>query len=254
MRIQFASDIHLEFSENMSFIRSHPFEAAGDVLILAGDSFYLNDPVIPKDNLWKQLSKTYRQVMLIPGNHEFYNHGDIAERGDSWSRMLLPNVGYHYNKVVRIDDTDFILSTLWSHVRPENELRVYFGMNDFRQILYGGRRLTVADFNAEHEKCLAFVKQSVAQSSAKHIVVATHHVPTLEAVAKCHRGDPLVDAFANELKDFIAGSRIDYWIYGHSHENVDARIGSTKIVANQLGYVFEGEERKGFSPGRFVEV
>ena len=35
MKIQFASDIHLELSDNSRFIKSEPFEATGDVLVFA---------------------------------------------------------------------------------------------------------------------------------------------------------------------------------------------------------------------------
>lgn len=40
MKIQFASDLHLELSDNSRFIKhKNPFEPVGDVLILAGDDF-----------------------------------------------------------------------------------------------------------------------------------------------------------------------------------------------------------------------
>lgn len=35
----------------------------------------------------------------------------------------------------------------------------------------------------------------------------------------------------------------EYWIYGHSHRNINAVIGKTQCVSNQLGYVFSGEHR-----------
>ena len=47
----------------------------------------------------------------------------------------------------------------------------------------------------------------------------------------------LNSGFATELGDFIADSRIDVWIFGHSHANIDATIGNTRLVCNQLGYV-----------------
>lgn len=127
-------------------------------------------------------------------------------------------------------------------------------MNDFRQILYGGRRFTTDDFNVEHQKCLAFIKQSVSESDAKHIVVVTHHLPTLEVVAPQHKGGLLNSAFATELGDFIADSRIDVWIYGHSHANIDTFIGNTRIVSNQMGYVYCGEHLTGFDGSKFIEV
>ena len=46
---------------------------------------------------------------------------------------------------------------------------------------------------------------------------------------------------------------IDYWIYGHSHRNIDGEIGGTKIVSNQLGYVFANEHGT-FSPDKFIEL
>ena len=35
----------------------------------------------------------------------------------------------------------------------------------------------------------------------------------------------------------------EYWIYGHSHRNINDVIGKTQCVSNQLGYVFSGEHR-----------
>ena len=208
MKIQYASDIHLELSDNLRFIKSEPFEVTGDVLAY----------------------------------------------GDSWSREILPNVYYYQNKVVRIDNVDFILSTLWSHIRPEDEYFVYRGMNDFRQILYNGRRFTPTDFNAEHEKCLDFIKQSVTESTAKRIVVITHHLPSMAVVAPEHKGSLLNSAFATELGNFIADSRIDAWIFGHSHANEEAIIGNTRLVCNQLGYVYYNENLAGFDGKRFIEI
>lgn len=254
MRIQFVSDLHLEFKENLAYVQSIPFEVTGEILILAGDTFYLKDSTMPNIKFWKWASQNYQQVMLVPGNHEFYNNGDVSVRGDSWQYIFLDKVGYYYNKVVRIGDVDIILSTLWSHIPAENEFNVFRGMNDFCQILYDKHRLRIEDFNAEHEKCLAFIKQNVLESTAKHIVVVTHHLPTFQAIAKERINDSMNNAYVTELGNFIADSRIDYWIYGHSHENVDTEIGTTKIVSNQLGYLLNGKQAEGFSESRFIEL
>ena len=129
------------------------------------------------------------------------------------------------------------------------------GMNDFRQIMYEGRRFTPEDFNLEHEKCLTFLKQAVKESTAKHIVVVTHHLPTLSVVAAQHMGSVLNGAFATELGNFIADSRIEVWIYGHSHTNIDTTIGNTRIVCNQFGYVDYYEHYKnGFVPDKIIEL
>lgn len=65
----------------------------------------------------------------------------------------------------------------------------------------------------------------------------------------------LNSAFASEYGDLIADSRIDAWIYGHSHTNIDTVIGGTRIISNQMGYVFEDEYlMNGFDPAKFIEI
>ena len=209
---------------------------------------------MPNLKFWKWASNNYREVLIVPGNHDFYGGSDVLAYGDSWSKEILSNVHYYQNKVVRFDDTDFILSTLWSYIPPQDEYFVSRGLNDFRQILYGGRRFTVEDFNVEHQKCLAFIKRSVAESNAKHVVVVTHHVPSLAVVAPEHKGSLLNSAFATELGDFISDSRIDVWIYGHSHANIEATVGNTRIVSNQLRYVFADEHLGSFKGDKYVEL
>ena len=254
MKIQYASDLHLELSGNSKYVKEIPFEVTGDVLVLAGDTAYLRDKNLPNSKFWEWASENYREVFLVPGNYEYYGFGDVLENGDSWSREILPNVHYYQNKVVRVDDTDFILTTLWSRISPADEFVIWRGMNDFHQICYGGNLFLPSNFNDEHEKCLAFIKKSVAESDAKHIVVVTHHLPTMAVVAPHHKKSPLNTAFAVDLHDYIADSRIDVWIYGHSHTNIDTEINGTKVVCNQLGYVQRGEHEYGFDGRKFIEV
>ena len=194
-------------------------------------------------------------MLIVPGNHEYYNYSDVMERGLQWRWMFRENVGYYQNQVVRIDDTDFVLSTLWSRVNPNNEYFVWKGMNDFRQIKFDGKLLQVEEFNWMHETCIDFIQKSIKESTAPHIVVVTHHLPTLQVAAQHHRGSVLNSAFASEYGELIADSRIDAWIYGHSHTNIGAVIGGTRIICNQMGYVFENEHlMNGFDPSKFIEI
>ena len=124
------SDIHMELYDNSRYIKANEFDVVGDVLVLAGDMFYLRDIIAPQKKFWNWASENFRQVLLVPGNHEFYSDGDITARGDSWHWMIRENVGYYYNKVVRIDDTDFILTTLWSRIPAQDMFHVHRGMNE----------------------------------------------------------------------------------------------------------------------------
>ena len=227
MKIQYMSDLHMEFAENSRYIKHNEFPVTGDVLVLAGDTFYLNNTVAPLSKFWKWASANYRQVLIVPGNHEYYQFCDVMERGLQWKWMIKDNVGIYQNQVVRIDNTDFVLSTLWSNIPAQDEYFVWKGLND----------------------------KSVVESTAEKIIVVTHHLPTRQVVAPQHLDSLINSAFATELGDFIANSRINVWIYGHSHTNIDATIGKTRIVSNQLGYVFQDEHlSNGFDAGKYVEL
>ena len=79
MKIQYASDLHLELSGNSKYVSEIPFEVIGDVLVLADDTAYLRDKNLPYNDLWKWTSENYREVFLLPGNHEYYGFGDVLE-------------------------------------------------------------------------------------------------------------------------------------------------------------------------------
>ena len=43
MKIQYMSDLHLEFAENSRYLKNVEFPVTGDILVLAEDTFYLNN-------------------------------------------------------------------------------------------------------------------------------------------------------------------------------------------------------------------
>ena len=260
MKLQYVSDLHLEFAENRIYIEQHPLEVMGDVLLIAGDTAYLDLPDSGKDTysqyaFWDWASEHYQQVVACFGNHDFYGHYDLATLPDGYCKEIRSNVQAYYNGVVHLNDIDIIVSTLWSHIEPYNAYMTERGVNDFYRIRYNGYRLSSDTFNQEHERCLRFVKEAVEESRAKCKIVLTHHVPTGLCTALEFRDSVINGAFTVELGDYIAESGIDYWIYGHSHRNVEAQIDSTRILSNQLGYVSYAEHQtNGFDPARYLEV
>ena len=61
MKIQFASDLHLEFTENSHYLKHHPLEVAGDVLLLAGDTVYLGVEPLMKHPFWKWAADNFEK-------------------------------------------------------------------------------------------------------------------------------------------------------------------------------------------------
>ena len=254
MRIQYSSDLHLEFGENSRFLKENPLIVSGDILVLAGDIGYLGDDNYSRHPFWNWASQNYRHVYVVPGNHELYKFFDINQLESGLVLDIRDNVSCHYNDVIHLDgNTDLILSTLWSRIELKDAYAVEHGVSDFRRILNGDELIDWVRFNEEHEKCVEFIRRSVEDSSANKIIVATHHVPSFGLMSHEFEGSKINGAFTSELKEYILQSKIDCWIYGHSHRNIDKEIGRTLCVSNQLGYVFANEHLS-FNRSKSIEL
>ena len=253
MKIQYASDLHLEFADNWRYLKENPLKVTGDVLVLAGDIGYLGDENYAKHPFWDWASENYKEVICCMGNHEFYKFFDLATLSDGYCLEIRHNVHSYYNAVVHIDGTDFIVSTLWSEIPLHEAYYTEQAISDFRRILYNGELLTFADFNREHGRCIEFIKKSVQDSTAENKIVVTHHVPSFLMQCPKFEGSLANGAFTVELKDYINVSNIDFWIFGHSHYNVDKVIGKTTCLSNQLGYVFHNEHGT-FDNGKYITI
>lgn len=260
-KIQFCSDLHLDMLSNAKFIVDNPLSAYGNILIIAGDLIELNG--LSKPFLIEEISmicKGFEKVFWLPGNHEYYDYIHRKSNTLSLYEKPIKNIDNlilidNYSKIFK--RRKLIFSTMWSKIEPENERSVLSGLNDFRKIRIidsatnKDRKFSVEDFNELHQLGFNFIKTEVEaariekeKGNIDDIIVITHHVPTLQYFNPKFLDNPLNNAFAVELEQYIETSGIDYWIHGHNHFNHPPfSIGQTKILCNQLGYVRYGENQ-----------
>lgn len=242
MTIQYASDLHLEFTENSKYLEENPIIPVADILILAGDVGYIGHESYQNHPFWDWASQNFKHVLVVPGNHEFYRGYDLSELKEGTKQSIRKNIHWYYNAVVVIDDVEFILTPLWAKINPHAELIIKSRVADFSYIKYNEERLTPAVFNKMHAECVDFLKRTFEKPLTTKRIVVTHHLPTLRCMDDEFKGSILNGAFVAELDDLILNCGADYWIYGHSHRNVrKVTIGITRLICNQLGYVSHRE-------------
>ncbi len=240
MKFQYASDLHLEFPANEKFLLDNPLIPVGEILILAGD-------IIPFRFIDKFawffdfISENFKNVFWIAGNHEYYGE-DAAEKHGKFHFSIRKNVFLVNNFSVIHDNAKFIFSTLWTKISPQKANYIKNGLNDFYQIRYGKKLLTIEQVNSFFEENINFVQEEIASNPSEKCIVVTHHVPTYQHYPQEYLNSNINQAFAVDLDPFILDSKIDAWIYGHHHRNVPAfQIGNCTLLSNQLGYVQASE-------------
>ncbi len=245
MKIQYASDLHLEFAENRNYLENGGLAATGDVLVLAGDVSYLGHKEMMRLPFFDWCAEHFRETFIVPGNHEFYGGYDIAETIVDYQFAYRDNVRYVNNRSVVLEDTEVFFTTLWTRINSLHLQEIQLGLNDFRYGIMDGRRFCADDVDGLHQRCLEWLDAALKASRAMHKVVVSHHCPTLREAFNGYPGSVLNTAFQVDLDAFIERSGVDYWIYGHTHFSggSGSKIGDTTLLCNQLGYVRNGEHK-----------
>jgi predicted phosphohydrolase len=252
LNIQYASDLHIEFPANKEFLKQHPLQPVADVLVLAGDvvPFAVMDK---HQDFFSYVSDNFKTTYWLPGNHEYY-HFNISEKSGVMHETIRNNVFLVNNTSVVHEHVKLIFSTLWSKISSGHQWQIERSLNDFHLIKHNGYRFTTELYNQLHKESLAFIKREIQTVNKKQLAVFTHHCPTFLNYPEQYKGDVLNEAFAVELHDVIEHSNINYWCYGHHHNNTnDFSIGNTKLITNQLGYVQQNEHRL-FDTNRVIEL
>lgn len=250
MKIQFCSDLHLEFYQNRKWINDNPLIPIGDILIIAGDIDYLGKEFGNKD-FFKRISEDFKEIYIIPGNHEYYGGFDASTALKKTNEKLFKNVTLINNDVVEINDFKLIFSTMWSAIENyRNE--ILERITDFKKIKFHGKTINIEQFNSLHKKSFEFIKTKTKGVQKK--IVITHHLPSKFCNSEEFKYSIYNEAFCIDQTDFIKQSNINFWIYGHSHRNLnEIDLNGTKLVTNQMGYVAFNEHLT-FQRDKFVII
>lgn len=279
MKIAITSDVHLEFGD-----LDLTNDENADVLILGGDIFIayelanFNEDNATLDvavlrnahdrarryvNFINRCSERFPQVILIMGNHEHY-HGDFAKSANIIRGTFcdLHNVHFLDKEWRIINGVLFYGGTFWTDMNGEDPTtmhRIRSMLND-----YNGVRNTTGDgktiFMPEDsvEDHFAF-RRGLDEVLALHpdlpTVVVGHHAPSKASTHPKYKHETIMNgAYSTNLDNFILDRRgIKLWTHGHTHEEFDYMIGTTRIVCNPRGYI-DYEERADNFKLKYVEV
>lgn len=250
MKIQYCSDLHLEFPANSVYMKVKPLKVAAPMLIIAGDLMPFGEMNKHAD-FFNWISDNFEQTYWIPGNHEYYQN-DISLRSGVINEAIRNNVHLINNTAVVREGVSMLFTSLWSYISPVNEMKIRRSLNDFHVISYNDEKFTPRQYNMFHAESLRFLETEMKDRHDSKTIIVTHHVPTGENYPEEYRYSSINEAFCVSMDEFILRTKPDFWIYGHHHSNTpDFSVGNTRMLTNQLGYIGHGEGT-GFSGEKVI--
>jgi len=265
MKLLVLSDLHLEF-DNFDL----PKSTDADVIVLAGDIAlgFMNISFANKCN-----EKFGIPVVIINGNHEYYNNGMLLSsmpssflnnlESQQLMQVSLCNENVHFleNNEVIIDGVRFLGCTLWTNFRTnlkqkrEDEMLIAkHSMSDFNCVFLSGYKfLTPEDTLKMHNKSRLWLQKELNKDFSGKTVVVTHHTPTKNCSAPRWDNAPK-GGFSNNLGRFLEKNKkeINLWCFGHTHFSVNKVEHGVRIYANQKGY--KQENKAFFSNSKVISI
>lgn len=163
------------------------------------------------------------------------------------------------NSFISIKDTIFLGCTLWTDFElfgnPRYaEYEATQKMMDYKKIRCSPKYSKLKPFDTAiiNKKSVRWLKQMTSEAFSDKIVVITHHAPSKKSIPTKYQTDILSAAYASNLDTLVLESGAKLWIHGHIHDQLDYKIGSTRMVCNPRGY--PDEINNFFNPGLVVEI
>jgi len=269
MKIDYISDIHTDFwvsptSQHDKLARQlehfitntlKPLDA--DVLAIAGDlGHYFNQD----SELLLALNKHYKDIILIPGNHDMYLVGNNQERYKLNSHLRMQEMqafcdgyeGIHYlnGQVLELNGKRIGGLSMWYDLPTESEIQLWTEtMNDSRLIMedtkpytvpfgYGGSML-VPSFDTQKY----YNEQIEALSTMTDLdLLVTHVAPILIPEyerSRRFRGYATNIFYESDNKHLVQATGTKKVIYGHTHDRQEYNHSKINFYCNPLGYKTE---------------
>mmetsp|Transcript_34229 Transcript_34229/g.78443 ORF Transcript_34229/g.78443 Transcript_34229/m.78443 type:complete len:198 (+) Transcript_34229:91-684(+) len=125
LRIQLASDLHLEFMRGQRPSLDAVLTPAAPILALLGDIHVLGkaDHAAAYESFVAEAARRFERVLLLAGNHEFYSdprapvaHAKIIAKLHAIAQRCGNHVTFLHDAAVELDGVRVFGSTLWAHL------------------------------------------------------------------------------------------------------------------------------------------
>jgi len=128
-------------------------------------------------------------------------------------------------------------------------------MNDFRCVQNSNRvtnfkdedgkfhkresRFSPEDAVEDYKNMVEYIRIVIEGKWDQKFVVVGHHAPSKQSTHPRYKDEAIMNGgYSSDLSEFIMDHpQIKLWTHGHTHEDFDYMVGSTRVVCNPRGYI-----------------
>jgi hypothetical protein len=275
LRIQIASDLHIEFYGSLENVPNDLIVPRAPVLALLGDVGLAFTPLLQEFLLLQ--ADRFETVLFLAGNHEFYNvrgaQNSVAEQRVWLTQVCDARDNLHFleESSMLLNGVRILATTLWSYIPPAVATQAEGSMNDYHlsYVREGGddadgtlRPMTAADTTQWHAHNVQWLtgELAAAKDKSEAVLVLTHHTPSLRGTSNPrYDGNELSHCFSSDLSPLLLQAPVvQAWACGHTHWNFDLPLlvggnATRRLLSNQHGY--KGHESMRYDKeGRVLEI
>ena len=117
--------------------------------------------------------------------------------------------------------------TLWSHCTND----ILLNLPIYNESL---QPITKQEYNQQFINHLQHLQQTIqeAKQNKKKLIVCTHYAPSFECMDDKWKTSPRNCLYATNLHSLLNDPTVCIWISGHTHVNMNRKIGETICISN----------------------
>jgi hypothetical protein len=97
----------------------------------------------------------------------------------------------------------------------------------------------------------------LSNTSKKDLITffISNNLPSYQCIHPMYYNNSANSCYAPSLDNLMQKYKIDYWIHGHTHSNVNLKIHNTTFICNPSGYCHKNNcENKNFNYEYILEI
>jgi cobalamin biosynthesis Co2+ chelatase CbiK len=100
-------------------------------------------------------------------------------------------------------------------------------------------RFSPEDAVEDYKNMVEYIRTVIEGKWDQKFVVVGHHAPSKQSTHPRYKDEAIMNGgYSSDLSEFIMDHpQIKLWTHGHTHEDFDYMIGSTRVVCNPRGYI-----------------